>query len=176
MLDYYAQRVESPEVYFSKEDALSIHYSDIHNLINIAKKLPRKRARFCLHNSPDETVHEMLIVHPKGAYIRPHKHFNKPESFIVIDGRVDYFIFNDNGKIKESISMGDFRSGKPFYKSLRSDSFHSLIIYSEWLVFLEVTKGPFVKEDTVFAEWSPIENEKEEVVKFMKKLKKHTND
>ena len=170
MIDYLSQRVESPEVYLSKENSLSICSSDIHNLINIAEKLPRNRVRFCLHSSSDETVHEMFIVHPKEAYVRPHKHINKPESMLIIEGEADYVVFDDEGNIKEKISMGDYRSGKSFYQSARAEQFHSLVIHSKWLVFLEVTQGPFNKKDTVFAEWSPKGNENGEIIEFMKKI------
>ena len=114
----------------------------------------------------------MFIVHPKGAYVRPHKHINKIESMLVIDGEVDYIMFDDNGKVDNIVKMGDFDTKKPFYQTIRKDKFHTLIIQSEWLVFLEVTQGPFKKEDTIFADWSPIDGEKEEVIEFMEKVKK----
>ena len=173
MIDYLAQRIESSEVYFSKESSLSVYSSDIRNLINIAENLPRNRARFCLHSSPSEIVHEMLIVHPKGAYVRPHKHLKKSESMIIIEGEVDYVGFDNKGNIKEKTLMGDYRSGKSFYQSTRAEQFHSLVIHSEWLVFIGVAQGPFNKEDMIFAEWSPKENEDEEIVKFMKKIEEN---
>ena len=45
----------------------------------------------------------MFIVHPKGAYVRPHKHLDRIESMLVIDGEVDYIMFDDNGKIDNAI-------------------------------------------------------------------------
>ena len=68
--------------------------------------------------------------------------------------------------------MGDYQSGKPFYQSTRVDEFHSLVIHSERLVFLEVTQGPFNKDDTVFAEWSPMENEGDKIKKIMRRIEK----
>jgi cupin fold WbuC family metalloprotein len=145
------------EVYISDQELLSINKADINELIDKAKFTPRNRVRFCSHFSTDEKVHEMFIVHPKGAYVRPHKHLNKPESMIIIEGEADYVVFDDDGKIKEVISMGDYRSNKPFYQSVRAGQFHSLVIHSEWLVFLEITSGPFDKSDTVFLPNSPPE-------------------
>ena len=145
------------EVYISDQELLSINKADINELIDKAKFTPRNRVRFCSHFSTDEKVHEMFIVHPKGAYVRPHKHLNKPESMIIIEGEADYVVFDDDGKIKEVISMGDYRSNKPFYQSVRAGQFHSLVIHSECLVFLEITSGPFDKSDTVFLPNSPPE-------------------
>ena len=163
---------KNSEVYISNQGLFSLKNKDIDELINKAKLTPRNRVRFCSHHSTDEMVHEMFIVHPRGAYVRPHKHLNRSESIIIIEGEADYVVFDDEGNAKENIPMGDYKSGKSFYQSTRVGAFHSLVIHSEWLVFLEITQGPFNRKDTVFADWSPIEGEKEEIVKFMEKVKK----
>ena len=172
MIDYSIQKIESPEVYLSNQSSLSIGASDMHNLVNLAKELPRNRIRYCAHASPSDVIHEMFIVHPKGAYVRPHKHLNKIESMIILDGEADYVLFDEIGVVQEITPMGDYQSNKPFYQSTRTEQFHSLIIHSKWLIFLEVTQGPFNREDTIFAEWSPIESEKEKIIEFMKKVNK----
>ena len=51
--------------------------------------------------------------------------------------------------------MGELRSGKTFYYRLSEPIFHTLIIRSEILVFHEITQGPFLREQTEFAEWAP---------------------
>jgi cupin fold WbuC family metalloprotein len=112
----------------------------------------------------------MFIVHPKDAYVRPHKHLDKIESMLVIAGEVDYIMSDAHGNIDNVEKMGNFESTKPFYQTIRKDKFHTLMIKSEWLVFLEITQGPFKKEDTIFAEWSPRETESKKVKKFMKKI------
>jgi len=158
------------EVYVSSKSFFQLGKEDINDLIHKAKITPRNRVRFCSHASSDESVHEMFIVHPKGAYVRPHKHLNKPESMLVIEGKVDFFIFDDSGDIKEKVSMGDYNSGMPFYSSTRLADFHSMIIHSEWLVFLEITRGPFNKEDTIFAEWSPNDADIKDISNFLKRI------
>lgn len=172
MIDFSQQTKESLEVYLSNQSSLSIESSDMGNLVNLAKGLPRNRIRYCAHASPSDVVHEMFIVHPRGAYVRPHKHLDKSESMMIIEGEADYVIFDSKGNVINKISMGDYQSGKPFYQCTRSEEFHSLIIHSEWLIFLEITQGPFNKKDTVFSEWSPRENEDEKIAKFMKKVQK----
>lgn len=164
------------EVYSSSESFFQIDKINIDLLIEKAKKTSRKRVRFCSHPSPNESVHEMFIVHPKDAYVRPHKHLNKAESMLIIEGKVDFLTFNDNGELRKKVSMGDYNSGLPFYNSTRSDEFHSMIIHSEWLVFLEITKGPFNKKDTVFARWSPKENDIQNITKFMDSIKSISGD
>ena len=171
-MNFSTQNKKNSEVYHSKENFFSLSKEDISMLISLAKNTTRGRIRYCSHSSDQEALHEMFIVHPKGAYIRPHKHLDKIESMLVIDGEVDYIMFDDNGKVDNIVNMGDFDTKKPFYQTIRKDKFHTLIIKSEWLVFLEITQGPFNRKDTVFADWSPTEGEKEEIVEFMEKVKK----
>ena len=113
----------------------------------------------------------MLIIHPQDAYVRPHKHVNKNESMLVLHGDVDYIVFTDAGDVLERTEMSDLQSGKVFYHSTRKSIFHTLLIKSQWLVFLEITQGPFNREDTVFADWSPVETELEKVEKFQHQMK-----
>lgn len=170
MINYNLQTKVSEEVYHSTQSLLGIQKGDIQELIEIAKETKRQRARICSHLNGNELLQEMFIVHPKGAYVRPHKHIEKPESMMILEGEVDFVTFNDNGEIENIMSMGAYHTGKIFYDSMRSSTYHTLMIRSEWLVFLEITKGPFRKEDTIFAPWSPEENDTEKVREFMNKI------
>ena len=58
----------------------------------------------------------MFIVHPKGTYVRPHKHIKKAESMIVLKGKVDYLIFNENGEVVGIIPMGIINQETLFIK------------------------------------------------------------
>tara|TARA_B100000795_G_scaffold269055_1_gene257384 strand:- start:8894 stop:9418 length:525 start_codon:yes stop_codon:yes gene_type:complete len=173
-MDFLTQNKINSEVYHSNEKFFSLSKEDIHNLINLAKKTERNRVRYCSHSSGQDALHEMFIVHPKDAYVRPHMHLDKIESMLVIDGEVDYVTFDDTGKIENVVNMACFESSKPFYQTIRKEKFHTLIIKSEWLVFLEITNGPFDKEDTIFADWSPLECEIDGINKFMEKVKEGT--
>lgn len=162
---------QSSEVCLSNQDIISMRYSNIDELKKIADQNFRRRVRFCSHSSASEPVHEMVIVHPQYAYVRPHKHLGKSESMLVMEGEVDYIIFDDTGNLKNLVSMGDYRSGKPFYQSIRTDLYHTLIIHSPWLVFLETTKGPFLREDTIFAPWSPDDSDSSSIKAFLNRYK-----
>jgi len=170
MIDFLNQKKESDEVYCSSQDITTLEKKDIHELIRLAEQTNRNRARFCSHGDPSMPVHEMFIVHPQSAYVRPHKHNGKSESMMVLAGEVDYVVFDEIGNIKDVTSMGNYNSGKPFYKSIDAGCYHSLLIRSEWLVFFEVTKGPFDRNDTVFGEWSPDEVDADGALEYIKKI------
>ena len=80
------------EVLFAEDRLVKIARQDMNFLMDLAKVNKRRRARICTHGHIDDDVHEMFIVHSKGAYIRPHKHINKSESLHIIDGLVSSFV------------------------------------------------------------------------------------
>lgn len=164
----------NPEVIFNTQASISLTRQEIEKLVRIAKGNSRNRVRLCVHRTKDEPLHQMLIVHPRHAYVRPHMHIEKSESIVVLDGNVDYIIFDEVGNIKERLEMGPYNSGRPFFQSAGPGIVHTLLIHSEWLVFLEITEGPFVKEGTKYAEWSPLETDYDGAADFVRSLSRKT--
>jgi len=157
------------EVFYAADDIVQV---DIADIIQLKEKGNNNKIRICTHKSINDDIHEMIIVHHKDYYVRPHKHLNKAESFHIIDGEVNIIIFDDNGGIIKIIKMGNYLSGNKFYYRLPKAYYHTLFIKSKTIVFHEITKGPFKKEDTIFAPWSPIETNNNLVRDFMKMLSK----
>ncbi|MGK7925088.1 MAG: WbuC family cupin fold metalloprotein [Spirulina sp.] len=162
-------RKESDEVLYPDEDIVMLKGEDLEELKRLAGLNPRQRIRICAHQSPSDRLHEMFIVHTKDCYVRPHKHIGKAESMAILEGEVDVILFDDEGSIKRVISMGDLGSGKRFYYRLSEPIYHMLIIRSDFLVFHESTEGPFLREKTVFPEWSPIDDPAE-VTEFINRI------
>jgi cupin fold WbuC family metalloprotein len=148
-------RTESAEVRYATDAIIVVDAADVAGLKRAAEGNTRRRIRLCAHYSTDDRVHEMVIVHARDTYVRPHKHVGKSESFHVVEGDVDVVVFDDNGGVIEVIRMGVFASGRPFYYRIAEPLFHTLLIRSEILVFHETTSGPFRRADTVFAPWAP---------------------
>lgn len=149
----------NPEVYFSGEDFIGLSRRDIVSLKKAALKNKRRRARLCAHKSIKDRLHEMFVVHARGAYVRPHKHLNKSESLHVIEGKADLFIFDRKGKINKIIKLGEYGSGRNFYYRISRPLYHSLLIRSKFFVFHEAINGPFRKFDNIPAPWSPDEQD-----------------
>ena len=165
-------KVINKEVLYALDNFTNVNGGDIELLKDKASMNPRKRIRFCAHKGTDDTLHEMLIIHSKGAYVRPHKHLNKSESFHIIEGHLKVVIFNEVGGIDKVINMGDYTSGNIFFYRLTDECFHTVIPISDVVIFHETTNGPFCREDTVFASWAPTEDDDYEVQEaFLDKLK-----
>ncbi|MDO8871614.1 MAG: WbuC family cupin fold metalloprotein [Methanoregula sp.] len=158
------------EVLFAIDPVVKISSEDINQLKQVANEVPRKRSRLCAHKDISSSLHEMVIIHKSDTYIRPHKHVGKSESFHLIDGEVVLVLFEDYGDLREVVQMGDYRSGKIFYYRIDEPIFHSILIKSDFVVFHESTEGPFIRKDTIYADWSPEEGDVDGIYQFQKKL------
>ena len=75
------------EVLYPDEPIVTLARADAAQFGLAAAANDRHRMRLCAHDSPENTLHEMIVALTNDAYVRPHKHFNKAESFHVIEGR-----------------------------------------------------------------------------------------
>ena len=160
---------ENDEVIYTKASIINFSAQDLSELKQMAMLNPRKRIRICLHNRVTDKVHEMIIFHPKGTYVQPHKHVDKDESFHLICGEIDFITFNNHGNINNVFSMGDYASRKIFYYRIPADTFHTQIFKKDTF-FHEVTRGPFVRDETITASWAPDEKETDMVKKYITKI------
>jgi cupin fold WbuC family metalloprotein len=158
------------EVLTAGDPIVRVGGPDVEALKRQALANPRRRIRICAHPDTGDRLHEMLIVHARNAYVRPHKHVNKSESVHIIEGEVNVVFFDEAGGVAEVVQMGDYHSGRKFYYRIGEPLYHTLLITSEFLVFHEVTNGPFRREDTVFAPWSPEEGDPAACAVFQERI------
>lgn len=158
------------EVEINQRDIVVLDNTWIKRIKELAQENSSGKYRTCIHQSEKDDVHEMLIVHTSGTYVRPHKHKINGESLQFIEGNGIVIIFNNDGDIRQSFRVGDPLSDNTFYYSLGKELFHMLIIESEFLVFKETTKGPFIRENTVYPTWAPDGNDEKENKTFISKI------
>lgn len=147
---------ESNEVFYFKGDLINLDKKFINEIISKCEKSSFKKSRYCFHKDKKSKVQEMIICHKKDYYVRPHKHLDKNESIFVIKGFAKAIFFDNYGKIKKIIKLGEIGSKKAFYYKLNKKFFHMLLIESEYFIFHEVSNSPFKKNKTLFAKWSPL--------------------
>jgi len=166
----FQTRQENEEVLYGEGPIIKVTSDDIHWLKNKAGQNERKRIRLCAHRNIEDSVHEMLIIHTRDTYIRPHKHLGKSESFHIVEGIADVILFDDLGNVSNLIKMGKYGTGLIFYYRISIPVYHTLLIHSDMLVFHETTSGPFNRVDTIFAAWTPDEDDKEKYKSYMSHL------
>ena len=146
---------QSDSVFVSKADSTIIGANELTFLDTSAGISSLRRSRICMHTASDQKVHEMVIVLKKDSLIRPHRHWNKSESYHMIDGRMAVVFFHDDGRVAEVVRLGDLSSSRPFLYRSTSTSIHTVIPETETVVFHEVTSGPFNSEETEIPDWVP---------------------
>lgn len=128
-------------------------------LNHLAKTSARKRSHHNFHTDLTDPVQRLCIALEKGTYIRPHRH---PENYkwemtLVISGSVCLLIFDDQGKLKESIELSEQGPNKGI--EIPPNTWHTLVPNGEQAVILEIKQGPYLPlEANNFANWAPEEN------------------
>jgi len=174
MLDQLSISVtkENDEVLYSSESVTKVTQKDIGILKLLAKKNTTKKIRLCAHNSKNDLLHDMIIIHSKDTYVRPHKHLMKDESMHVLDGIMEVVVFDENGTIEDVFQMGNYSSYKPFFYRMPRNTMHTVIVKLDTVVFAESTVGPFNRNETQFADWAPINTDYKGRTIFLNNLRK----
>ena len=144
----------TPGIFYTPHEFVLADDALIRFLKDKARNTPARRARLCAHPAPEADQHDMLIASHRDTYVAPHRH-PKSESFLVIEGEADLLLFEADGRLARRITMGPAKSGLPMFYRMPAGRYHSLAIWSEVLVFVESTRGPFSRQDMDEAPWAP---------------------
>jgi cupin fold WbuC family metalloprotein len=116
----------------------------------------RQRFNYNIHEQLSDPVQRLFIAATPASYFRPHRHPQKSEFAIVIRGRFDVLIFNDEGIVTERAVIGQYTDA--FGLEIPADVWHTWIPRDESSVFFEVKHGPYDPATSMqFAAWSPEE-------------------
>ncbi|MBN1950476.1 MAG: WbuC family cupin fold metalloprotein [Bacteroidales bacterium] len=122
----------------------------------------RRRVNYNFHNSPDDPVNRMLQVMNVGSYVQPHCHKDpdKREVFILLEGRVAVFEFDEEGAVLQCTILD--RSLGKYGVEIPPGTWHTLLVLEDETVIYEVKDGPYdAGTDKIFAPWAPSEKDEE---------------
>ena len=169
---------------FLKGPYRSIGEQDLKKLKKFTQKEKLKKFRYCLHQNPKHLTQEMIICTKGFVYTRPHKHpKSKSESYHMLLGNMDVYLFSDKGKVIDKINLScskfKTKNSRSMYR-INSPIFHTMVPNTKWVIWHEVTTGPFIKNSqyfSKFADFSPkYDSSKEQLSIFFKKtLKRQIN-
>lgn len=146
--------VKSGEVLVCTDEIVALRRSAVDELVVMAARSPKRRARICAHKDDSAGIQEMIILINRESYVSPHRHANKCESFHLIEGSADIVVFKDNGTIEKVIP---FSRDKAFFYRLDTQRYHTIVVRSGNIIFHEVTNGPFARNATEYAPFAPLE-------------------
>lgn len=149
-----------------------ITQSLIANLTDKALSVPRLRTNYNFHQLSDQ-VQRFLNVAARDTYIRPHKHQNpdKTETFIILDGSIQFFLFDDVGNITHSVLISS-ESGT-LGIDIPPRVWHCFVVLSKSAALFEIKEGPYDPSiDKHFAEFAP-EEYSPQAASYLQQLKAH---
>jgi cupin fold WbuC family metalloprotein len=123
-----------------------------------AQASPRLRTNHNLHEGNEAAIQRLAVKLRRGTYIRPHRHPARWELGLVIQGRMDLVLFDDQGRLMERITMTPMRG--TLGVELPVAQWHSYVCVSDAATFFEVKEGPYdPKTSSEFAAWAPPEGD-----------------
>jgi cupin fold WbuC family metalloprotein len=128
------------------------------DLIDRARHSPRLRTNHNFHASLEDSPHRFLNVMLKGTYITPHRHVDPPksESFLVLEGEIAFFTFDDWGNVITTHVLGR----DPVGIDIPPGVWHTMAVLSAHAICYEVKPGPYsATTDKDFAAWAPQEGD-----------------
>lgn len=138
--------------FFCKTKPLAVDTSTIDELVAYARRTGGD-VRLCLHEGPHERFHDMIIAQHSGGYHRPHRHMDKGETWSILAGAMQAFVFDDDGGIIDARRLS--AEGQFLYR-VGDFQFHTLVPLSDIVVYHESKPGPFTGPgDSQFAQWAP---------------------
>ena len=129
-----------------------------YSLIERARQSPRLRINHNLHSSREDNPHRFLNVMIRGTCIAPHRYPNPPkaESFLVLDGQLVFFTFDDTGEISGTHVLGRDAVGI----DLEPGVWHTMVVLAPHAICYEVKPGPYsASGGKEFAPWAPREGD-----------------
>ena len=165
-------RISEEAYQIAYSPVISISRADIDRLLDEVKYTRRDRIRVLVHPDVSHPLHEMFVVYKKTTYVMPNKHIGKDESLHVLQGEADFIFFDNNGGVINVVQLSSDDKSKSFFVRVPKEIYHTIIMRSEILVMHEVTPGPFVREDTVWAEWAPNGDNENQTSEYLYDLEK----
>ena len=160
-----------------------INQTLIQQTLERARQSPRLRTNFNFHGDDMEAnPHRFLNVMLRDTYITPHRHLLPPksESFLIIEGRVAFFTFAEDGQILRcDVLAGPAQAAGAVVNcgiDIAPGIWHTLVVLDEYAICFEVKPGPYrPADDKEFATWAPREGQAapEETAAYLQTLRDH---
>lgn len=133
-----------------------IEPGDLEHLIAQAAASPRRRKNLNLHEALDDPIQRFLNDFEPGTYVRPHRHADKWELFVLIQGAAAVLTFDDDGRVSERVEVNAGTGARVV--EIPAGAWHTLVSLAPATVLFEVKRGPYdPAAPAEFAPWAPAE-------------------
>lgn len=119
---------------------------------------PRRRKNLNLHDAAEDPVQRFLNDFEPGTYIRPHRHRDKWELFVLVQGAAAVLTFDDAGCVSDRAELNASDGARVV--EIPPSAWHSLVSLVPGTVLFEVKRGPFEpSQPAEYAPWAPAEGD-----------------
>lgn len=154
---------------FCQKESCFITKDFIKELEQRAQANTLKKYRFCLHQNPESTLHEMIIVTTKDDMKYPDKHIETTESNIILKGKLLVVFFGEKGNIQKVFILDPEQL---FYYRCEKNQYHMTIPLTDVAIYVEIKEGPFHDKSNIFPEWAPDRNDLKSMRIFNEEIKR----
>lgn len=109
-----------------------------------AKDSPRLRMNYNFHKSLDDKCHRMLNALEPGTDIPIHRHPQKAETFVILQGKVRVTTHKDDGSVMENIVLDPLKG--LYGVNIDENVWHTIAALEPSVIF-ECKAGPFVPHE-----------------------------
>ena len=123
-----------------------------------AASAKRRRSHLNVHTELDANVQRLFIATQPDTYMRPHRHpeAHKWEFFIVLQGKIDLLVFDDQGALLQRIAMSGEQTRAV---EVPPGTWHAYVCMEPGTLALEIKEGEYLPtREQDFASWSPDES------------------
>ena len=123
-----------------------------------AASAKRRRSHLNVHAELDASVQRLFIATQPDTYMRPHRHpeAHKWEFFIVLQGKIDLLVFDDQGALLQRTAMSGEQTRAV---EVPPGTWHAYVCMEAGTLALEIKEGEYLPtREQDFAAWSPDES------------------
>ena len=123
-----------------------------------AASAKRRRSHLNVHAELDASVQRLFIATQPDTYMRPHRHpeAHKWEFFIVLQGKIDLLVFDDQGALLQRTAMSGEQTRAV---EVPPGTWHAYLCMEPGTLAFEIKEGEYLPtREQDFAYWSPEES------------------
>jgi cupin fold WbuC family metalloprotein len=125
--------------------------ADIPTLIKRARAAVTRRDRILMHASAEDPIQEMIVALMYDSVVKPHLHPLGSESYYALSGTLEILWGPSPDKLTERVILDATSQHGPTGLRLETGIWHTTRALTDCAVYLEIGKGPFNDNKTVYA-------------------------
>lgn len=152
---------------FLTDDIIKADRAFFDELLRKARQNDLRKYRYCLHDSENSNVQEMIFVNEKDVYYPPDKHDYCAETKIILYGEAWILLFEEDGSILDIMRASV--NGLKFCRVKRG-IYHAVVPISDQVIFYEMREGKFTPDMVTYPVWAPKDASEEEIKRYEEKV------